>query len=281
MKPLDTFYDNALGSAAGKGEPKIFDTILAVLFKIIFGLTFRLKVRGGAAARARAGGFIVAGNHHSYLDPIFAMMALRPRSARFISKEEFLRIPVVRRGAALVGVFPVKRGATDMKVVKRATAMLKRGEVVGIFPEGTRGRGDRDGNGDGSNDNNSSNVNDAGNADAASGGSSNNNSSNADAASGGNGNDAASGGNERKLHEGIALMAHLAKADVIPFKLFNTEKICPPGARLFRLPRIGITFGEPLSLNDPAYENLEKAEKFERFTADVMAAVYGLPSPFA
>jgi 1-acyl-sn-glycerol-3-phosphate acyltransferase len=151
---------------------------------------------------------------------------------RYIGKEEFFRIPVVKRGAAWVGAFPVKRDSADMKVVKRSVAMLKRGEFVGIFPEGTRGRGVEAGD-----------------------------------------------ETQRELHDGIALIAHLAKADVIPFRLFNTEKICPPGSKIWHFPKIILTFGEPLSLNNPAYDGLEKKDKFERFTQDVMAAVYNLPGP--
>lgn len=37
-----------------------------------------------------------------------------------------------------VGAFPIKRGSADRVAIKRAATMLKRGECVGIFPEGTR-----------------------------------------------------------------------------------------------------------------------------------------------
>jgi 1-acyl-sn-glycerol-3-phosphate acyltransferase len=225
MKPLDTFYDNLV--VAGKGTPRFFYKFFMGLVAIILAPLFRFKAARAAAVRARKQGYILAGNHNSYIDPVFVMLALKPRAVRFIGKEEFFRIPVVRRGAAWVGAFPVKRASADMKVVKRSAAMLKRGELVGIFPEGTRGRD----------------------------------------------------GAERELHDGIALIAHLAKADVIPFRLFNTDKICPPGTKLWRFPAVSINFGEPVSLNNPAYEGLDKKQKFERFTQDVMEAVYALPNP--
>lgn len=229
MKPLTYFYDHPVNM--GKGTPRFFDRFFLGLVRIVFTPLFRLKVRGATEIRELEEGLILAGNHRSYLDPLFPMIALRPRTLRFIGKEEFFRIPVVRRAAAWLGVFPVKRDAADLKVVKRAVAMLKRGELVGIFPEGTRGRGE--------------NVVEG----------------------------------EREAHEGVALIANLAKARVVPFRLWNTEKISPEDKKFFRLPAIELTFGEPMSINDPQYADLEKNEKMARFTADIMDTIYSLTKP--
>lgn len=229
MRPLDYFYDNPINR--GKGTPRAFDRFFLGLVRVVFRPFFRLKVRGADGVKNLDEGVILAGNHRSYLDPLFAMIAVRPRTIRFIGKEEFFKIPVVRRAAAWLGVFPVKRGAADLKVVKRAVAMLKRGEFVGIFPEGTRGRGE----------------------------------------------DIVEG--ERDAREGVALIANLAKARVVPFRLWNTEKISPEDSKIWHFPQIDITFGEPMSLNDPAYADLSKNEKLARFTEDVMAAIYSLPEP--
>ena len=43
-----------------------------------------------------------------------------------------------------VGGFPVSRGTADMKLIRRARAMLQRGECVLIYPEGTRVKDDAD-----------------------------------------------------------------------------------------------------------------------------------------
>lgn len=229
MKPLDYFYENPINR--GKGTTRAFDCFFINLVRIVFKPFFRLKVRGADAVKELDEGLIFAGNHRSYLDPLFAMIAMRPRTIRFIGKEEFFKIPVARRAAAWLGVFPVKRDKADLKVIKRAVAMLKRGEYVGIFPEGTRGRGD----------------------------------------------DVVEG--ERDTREGVALIANLAKARVVPFRLWNTEKISPEGSKLWHFPTIQLTFGQPMSLDDPVYSDLSKSEKLERFTQDVMAAIYSLPKP--
>lgn len=227
MKPLSYFYDNPINM--GKGTPRIFDRILAVLVHIVFTPAFRLKTRGAKGIRELDEGLILAGNHRSYLDPLFVMQAMRPRTVRFIGKEEFFKIKGIRRAASWAGVYPVKRGAADIKVVKRSVAMLNRSELIGIFPEGTRGRGE----------------------------------------------DIVEG--ERSAHEGVALIANLAKCRVVPFRLWNTEKISPKGSRRWHFPTVRLSFGEPMSLDDPAYEGLERNEKLELFTRDIMSAIYALP----
>ncbi|MDR0350437.1 MAG: 1-acyl-sn-glycerol-3-phosphate acyltransferase [Coriobacteriales bacterium] len=140
MKPLDFFYDNP---ASGPGHfPQRFCTFFAAAVRAVFGLLFRYKIYGLDEALSKlpeGEGFLIVGNHRSYLDPVFVMSALRPRPVRFIAKEEFLDIhPAIARFAAWVGAFPIKRNTADLTAVKRAVRMLKRGEPVGIFPEGTR-----------------------------------------------------------------------------------------------------------------------------------------------
>lgn len=229
MKKLDYFYDNPINM--GKETPGRFDRFFAAVIKAVFTPLFKLKVGGAEEIRSLDEGLILAGNHRSYLDPLFAMMAMRPRSMRFIGKEEFFKIKGVRRIASWVGVYPVKRDSADLKVVKRSVAMLKRGELVGIFPEGTRGRGEGVNNG------------------------------------------------RREAHEGVALIASLAHARVVPFRLWNTERISPEDSWRWHFPAVGITFGEPMSLSDQKYEGLERSKKLERFTKDIMDAIYALPKP--
>jgi 1-acyl-sn-glycerol-3-phosphate acyltransferase len=139
MKPLDYFFDNP---ASGEGHfPQKFCTLFSVLVRLVLGPLFRYRAydREILDALPEGTGFIVAANHRSYLDPVFVMSVMRPRPVRFMAKEEFLNLnSALARIAAWVGVFPVRRKAADMSAVKRAVRMLKRGEPVGIFPEGTR-----------------------------------------------------------------------------------------------------------------------------------------------
>jgi 1-acyl-sn-glycerol-3-phosphate acyltransferase len=82
---------------------------------------------------------IIAANHISAWDVVVIGCALK-RPVYFMAKEEFFSRPFVKTIFKWLRAFPVRRGAPDMKAIKRALELLRAGEVVGIFPEGHRGR---------------------------------------------------------------------------------------------------------------------------------------------
>jgi 1-acyl-sn-glycerol-3-phosphate acyltransferase len=85
----------------------------------------------------RSGGVILAPNHVSYSDPPVVGAAVR-RRVRFMAKWELFQIPVLGRIIRNVGAFPVKQSTADRGALKRAMELLNAGDVVCIFPEGTR-----------------------------------------------------------------------------------------------------------------------------------------------
>lgn len=139
MRPLSYFFDK---SSSGEDRfPQRFCKFFFGLVRLIFTPLFRYEAADSQIVdQIPIGqGAILAGNHRSYLDPLFILSVLRPRPVRFMGKEEFFEIhPVISRMAAWVGAYPIKRNTADMTAVKRTIRMLKRGELVGIFPEGTR-----------------------------------------------------------------------------------------------------------------------------------------------
>ena len=229
MKPLDYFFDTP---SSGEGHfPQKFCRFFFGLIRVIFGLAFRYKAYDldPIKAQLEGRGFIIAGNHRDYFDPLFVMSVMRPRPVRYIAKEEFFTMsPLIARLTSWLGVFPVKRGASDMTAIKRSVRMLKRGEILGIFPEGTRIR-----------------FKDQ----------------------------------EVTYHEGVALIASLAKVPVVPVHLWNTDKIKPPGSRFFHFPRITLRFGEPISIEEERFASLPKDERYAAFTNEVMRRVYELEFP--
>jgi len=84
-------------------------------------------------------GAILAGNHVSYLDPILLWCAA-PRRTHFMAKQELWDVGIVGTFLDRLWAFPVKRGEGDRAAIQRATALLGAGELVGIFPEGTRAK---------------------------------------------------------------------------------------------------------------------------------------------
>lgn len=88
-------------------------------------------------------GAILAGNHVSYADPMLLWCAA-PRRTHFMAKAELWQIKPLGWALDLLWAFQVHRGAADRQAIQTATEMLGSGELVGIFPEGTRTRGDSD-----------------------------------------------------------------------------------------------------------------------------------------
>lgn len=83
------------------------------------------------------GGFILASNHISNLDPPILGISTR-RRLHFMAKIELFKHPLVGWWLRQLWAFPVKRGQGDMGALKETLRILKRGNPVLIFPEGTR-----------------------------------------------------------------------------------------------------------------------------------------------
>lgn len=93
----------------------------------------------GAENVPTAGGAVLAGNHVSHLDPTLLWCGA-PRHVHFMAKEE-LYSGIVGWVLRRVWTFPVSRGQADRTAIQTATAFLEAGDLVGIFPEGTRQTG--------------------------------------------------------------------------------------------------------------------------------------------
>ncbi|MBC7325589.1 MAG: 1-acyl-sn-glycerol-3-phosphate acyltransferase [Moorella sp. (in: Bacteria)] len=87
----------------------------------------------------REGPVIVVANHISYLDPV-AVGVASPRTVRFMATEELFHIPVLKWIIRGLYAFPVRRGRSDRMALKAALEILHNGQVLGMFPEGTRSR---------------------------------------------------------------------------------------------------------------------------------------------
>ena len=85
----------------------------------------------------RRGGYILASNHTSFLDPVI-LGVVAPRPLNFMAKNELFRIFILGRLVSMVGAFPVMREKADIGAVREAIRRLKEGKVLLLFPEGTR-----------------------------------------------------------------------------------------------------------------------------------------------
>ena len=86
------------------------------------------------------GGVIFAANHLSFIDSVLLMYSCR-RRATFLGKAEYLTMRATRRLFPAAGMIPVDRSGRGVgRSLGLAVDLLRAGEIVGIFPEGTRSR---------------------------------------------------------------------------------------------------------------------------------------------
>ena len=86
-------------------------------------------------------GCMIVANHSSMTDPIWILMALGARRGSYImAKKEVMELPILPPILRWIGVFGVDRGGADLAAVKTSLEVLKNGENLMIFPEGTRVR---------------------------------------------------------------------------------------------------------------------------------------------
>lgn len=103
----------------------------------VLAAVFRTRRLG--VGNVPAGGAILAGNHVSYLDPAL-LWCVAPRPTHFMAKIELWQIPWLGWVLDQFWAFPVNRAAADRESITTATNLLTAGELVGMFPEGTRRR---------------------------------------------------------------------------------------------------------------------------------------------
>lgn len=224
----EEMFDRSLGGISQENEvPHWAGNIAYVVVALVLKLFFRYRVENREVLRAFKGkqGVIVASNHTSYLDVAFMWCAIRPAQwIRLMARDSLFETAGGFGGQiiARAGAFPVKRDSADRTSIKRAARMLKNGEMVGIFPEGTR-RG--------------------------------------------------KGSQEPAIHGGVALIAKMGNAPIIPATVRNAEKIKRKGERI-RFPQVSVAFGKPLYLEN--FNFVAKEDRLEACSWYVMRECYAL-----
>lgn len=128
----------ALTNMARRPDHRLTRGMLALVSRLVFRFYGRWQVIGLENVPA-TGGVLLAANHASYADPPLAWAALYPRRKMWgVGKAELWNSPLLAYLIDSIGTIPVQRGVGDRALFKRVLALLAQGEVVGLFPEGTR-----------------------------------------------------------------------------------------------------------------------------------------------
>jgi len=101
-------------------------------------LATRVRIYGRERIPA-SGGAVIAFNHFHWIDiPVYGWSA--PRPLYFLAKAEAHAVPVAGAYLRMFGSFAVRRGESDREAVRRMREVVRHGNLLGVFAEGTRQR---------------------------------------------------------------------------------------------------------------------------------------------
>ncbi|MFS0690108.1 lysophospholipid acyltransferase family protein [Sporosarcina sp. 179-K 8C2 HS] len=110
--------------------------LTATLAKIIFFFIAKIELKNTQNLPA-SGGYVITCAHRGWLE-IIALGISLPRPIHFMAKKELFRRRMVAAFLTSINAFPVDRENPSPSSIKTPVKLLKSGEVVGIFPSGTR-----------------------------------------------------------------------------------------------------------------------------------------------
>jgi len=124
---------------ADRDAGQLHEVAKAVL-RPVFGFAFRVEVRGIDNVPL-SGGALICPNHVSVLDSFIVPSAL-PRRITYVGKAEYMDSWKTRVLFPAMGMIPIDRSGGDSSkaALDAAAGVLERGELFGIYPEGTRSR---------------------------------------------------------------------------------------------------------------------------------------------
>lgn len=110
--------------------------IIKFLFKIAAIVIYRPKIKGKENL-PKCDAAIICPNHVHALDSA-VLIAMNKRKINVLAKEELYKNGFIRWIADLFGIFPVKKDSKSLESVKISLKLLKKKELLMIFPEATR-----------------------------------------------------------------------------------------------------------------------------------------------
>lgn len=113
---------------------RIVRKTVKVILSTVYKIAFRVKITGKVP---ESGGYIICCNHINYLDAA-AIVLFNKRKVNFVAKEDLFTHGILMWLGHLFDAIPIKRDMQDIDAMKRCLKVLKNGELLGIFPEGTR-----------------------------------------------------------------------------------------------------------------------------------------------
>ncbi|WP_077619545.1 lysophospholipid acyltransferase family protein [Bacillus sinesaloumensis] len=110
---------------------------IASIVKGILTITGGIKVYNKSQL-PKDGAYVVACTHTGYIDILWLGVSLLPRQIHYMAKKELFKTKLIGGFLSRLNAFPVDRDNPGPSVLKIPSRLLSKGEIVGIFPSGTR-----------------------------------------------------------------------------------------------------------------------------------------------
>ena len=114
---------------------------LRAIFYPIHAVLYPFRMHG--YKKVGPGPYIYVGNHYCLWDVFYPAHSTKD-GIHYLAKDSILRAPVLGSWAKRVGVIGAMRDGTDVHTLMDAMRVLKNGEKISMFPEGTRNKGEGD-----------------------------------------------------------------------------------------------------------------------------------------
>jgi 1-acyl-sn-glycerol-3-phosphate acyltransferase len=118
-------------------RPRLWYLTAAGIVRFFALIFFRFKCRG-AESLPMQGACLIASNHASFLDPPLIGLALRRREIHYFARRSLFSVWWLKPLMASLNAIPVDLGNADVSGVREALRLIKNGEALLVFPEGTR-----------------------------------------------------------------------------------------------------------------------------------------------
>ena len=115
---------------------RLFYKVTSYVLFATYWVLYRHKIEWEVDPRTIKGGAIIAPNHVSYLDPQL-VCASWPGDLIFFAKRRLFERPILGKVLRMLCCHPVEEGK-ELSTIRAAIGLLKQGEKVVLFPEGTR-----------------------------------------------------------------------------------------------------------------------------------------------
>ncbi len=134
----ETGKEEAAGEKS-KSRRTVIYTLVVLLYALVVKILFFMRIEGRENI-PRDRNCVLLGNHQCLLDPVTLALCVPDREIHFMGKKELFENRILGWVFRKVHGFPVDRGNMDMTAIRTALGILKEGNTLGIFPEGTRSR---------------------------------------------------------------------------------------------------------------------------------------------